>query len=65
MAVHKKNKTLEPKERDSAGNVSKQAQPTRQSTSAPKSPKAKKASSSDRKKSAPAWNPEKRRLKSA
>lgn len=53
MAVHKKNKTLEPKERDSAGNVSKQAQPTRQSTSAPKSPKAKKASSSDRKKSAP------------
>ncbi len=52
MAVHKKNKTLEPKVRDSAGSVPEQVQLTRQSPSAPKSPKAKKASSSDKKKNA-------------
>ncbi len=52
MAVHKKDKTLEPKVRDSAGSVSEQVQSTRQSPSVPKSPKAKKASSSDKKKNA-------------
>lgn len=64
MAVHKKNKTLEPKERFRRERIEAgSADQTIYICS--KESEGEKASSSDRKKAPPAWNPEKRRLKSA